>query len=86
MKVDCNYTLVLKAIEKLDNTEVLNRQETREILKVLQAVKGDYIPTEEEMLIQADNLKNLEKTKSDINTDRFNRYLAACAVYENKYL
>jgi len=49
MKVNVDYLAIHEAIEKLENGDTLNDKEKQDVLAVLRAVQGDYIPTKEEL-------------------------------------
>lgn len=85
MKVNVDYDMVLDATDKLSQGKQMTVKETQEIVKVLKAVQGDYIPTREEMKLQQDTIERLDRVDPDKHPDAYNRLLDICTVFENKY-
>ena len=85
MKVNVDYEIVLSAIDNLENGEDLSSKELSELITVLKAIQGDYIPTREELEMQHNNVEKLSKIDMDKNPDLFDRIYNQSVKFENKY-
>lgn len=85
MKIDVLYEKVLDAIEKLQTDKPLDKQEKDEVLKVLLAVQGDYLPSRLELDMQISNIKAMDKVDYEKNPDLWERLNRETTEFENKY-
>ncbi|MGX7745668.1 hypothetical protein [Rhodopseudomonas parapalustris] len=85
MKVNVDYEMVLNTTDKLIRGEVLTKKETKDIITVLVAVQGDYIPTRYELEKQKRNVERLDEIDVDKSPNTLNCVLDECTEFENKY-
>lgn len=85
MKVEVDYLVLFKGITDFKHGKKLCENERQAIIKLLDAVKGDYIPTEDELKKQEENVKKLDSV--DFNSDPFlwNTIMQECDEFEYKY-
>lgn len=72
-------------MDKLANEKELQPREQRIVLKVLKTVQGHAFPSPEELAQQMKRIETLDKLHEVRNADRFNKILAECDVFEQKY-
>jgi len=85
MKVDVDYEVVLNGIDKLVNNELLTNKERLNIVNVLKAVQGDYIPTREEFDEHKMLMDRLDRVDFDKQPTTWNFIADKLTEYENKY-
>lgn len=85
MKVKVNYNYVNSAVEKLSSNKPLTEQERSSIISVIDAVRGDYIPTDEETSLHRTQCNQLDSVNYETNPVQWNRLADSLTVYENKY-
>jgi uncharacterized membrane protein len=84
MKVSVDYTHAHEAILKLSNGEDLKKHDRDILLRILEAAKGDLIPTIDELEQQRRNVEALNRIE-DPDSPQFKRVIAWCTEFENKY-
>jgi hypothetical protein len=85
MKVNVDYTCVESAIEKLSSNKSLTEKERHSIIILVNAVKGDYIPTHEETIQYRLQCEQFKKVDYEKNPTKWDRLMNILTVYENKY-
>jgi hypothetical protein len=85
MKVNIDYTKYHQAVRKFEAGEELTPDEKTTLVDVLNAVVGEYVPSEAEMDNHARNLQRLQTLNYATNKDELKAVMDACREHENKY-
>ncbi|MBN2827403.1 MAG: hypothetical protein JXQ26_05415 [Tissierellales bacterium] len=85
MKVEVDYLVLIKGINNLKQGEGLGEKERQAIIKLLDAVTGDYVPTEAELEKQEENVKKLDNVDFSTQPFLWNAIMQECAEFESKY-
>lgn len=85
MKVNADYNLIHRAIDSIKLGIPLEKSESKELVLLLNAVQGDYIPTKEEIAKQEVNIELINTIDIDKNREQWDRVYNQCRDFENKY-
>ncbi|MET3505497.1 hypothetical protein [Halalkalibacter oceani] len=84
MKVNVDYNLAHRAIEKFNNKQELNEHEANCITAILNASFGDLIPAKDELRRQESNVRRLEKC-FEPTSPSWKRIFNDVREFENRY-
>lgn len=86
MKINVCYKELHQAVNKFSEGKPLTDKEREYILILIVASEGDYYPSREDLQAQEERSKELAKTDSNRNPERYSRMLKEYNEFKERYL